>query len=192
MEPTTVAAIAKTGLDIIGGFFGEDKQAALEAEMMAARQYLIDMQRKLTEQAWIGAEEALTRDLDKATADVKAGLLDNASGAGTTTTANMLRSLYRDFGSARAKLARESASDLREAYTQTKYDIIDPSSVGANEGAKWGAFGDLASTLITGIDWGGGGEIGGGLDLPDAPGSGGGTLDLPSGGGGTLDLPSAN
>lgn len=179
MEPTTVGALVKTGMDFIGGMFGEDKQAKLEAEMMAARQYLIDMQRKLTDQAWIGSEQALTRDLEKATADVKAGLLEGASGAGTTTTANYLRSLYRDFGSARAKLAAEQASDMREAYTQTKYDILDPSSVGANEGAKWGAFGDFASTLIGGMDFGGGGEIGGGLDLPDPPSSGGGTLDLP-------------
>lgn len=128
----------------LGQFFGassaQKKQQRMMQRMMADRAARIAEAKGEYDKSRRGLL-AENRAAMKAQLGAARGTLGPALMA-STASANMMRRVYGDFARRAAEIGRNTAAGKADLAMLSPYDIVDASTIGAGEGAKWGALGN--------------------------------------------------
>ena len=133
----------------LGQFFGassaQKKQQRMMQRMMADRAARIAEAKGEYDKSRRGLL-AENRAAMKAQLGAARGTLGPALMA-STASANMMRRVYGDFARRAAEIGRNTAAGKADLAMLSPYDIVDASTIGAGEGAKWGALGNAISGI---------------------------------------------
>ena len=153
MDPATagaVGSIIKGVGSIVKGIGRRRDRKAIKrflAKLIAARAENIKMQRKLTRETWRDADLGLYRQSEANVRGLQGALRPSLQGG--TLHANTMRQIYQQTGIQLKEFARAKAADMREAYTDTPYDGIDPKYYGGRA-QEYGAYADGVGNIASG------------------------------------------